>query len=84
MDGIYQNIEEYNLNNKSKILIVFYDMVTDMLTNKRLNTLATEPFIRDCKLNISLVFNAQSYFAVPKNIRLICTHSFIMKIRKER
>ena len=59
-------------------------MVADMLTNKRLNTLATEQFIRDWKLNISLVFNAQSYFAVPKNIRLIFTHSFIMKIRKER
>ena len=47
MDGIYQSIEEYNLNNKSKILIVFYDMVADMLTNKRLNTLPTEQFIRD-------------------------------------
>ena len=72
MDNIYKNIEEYNLNKKRKILIVFYDMIADMLSNKKLNPIVTELFIRGRKLNISLV-------TVPKNIRRISTHYFIVK-----
>ena len=53
-----------------KTLILFDDMITDMLINKKLNSIVTELFIRGRKLNISLVFITQSYFAVPKNIRL--------------
>ena len=45
MDGIYKNIEECNPNKKCKILITFDDMVTDMLSNKKLNTIVTELFI---------------------------------------
>ena len=63
-----------------KVLIVFDDMIADMLSNKKLNPIVTELFIRGRKLNISLVFITQSYFAVPKNIRLNSTHYFIMKI----
>ena len=48
-------------------------MTTDMLSNKKLNTIVTELFIRGRKLNISLVFIVQSYFTVPKNIRLNST-----------
>ena len=66
MDNIYENIEEYNPNKKRKILTVFDDMIADILSNKTLNSLATELFIRRIKLNISLVFITQSYFAVPK------------------
>ena len=77
MDDIYKNIEECNPNKKRKILIVFDDMIADMLSNKNLNPIVTELFR---KLNISLVFITQSYFAVPKNIRLDSTHYFIMKI----
>ena len=51
-----------------------------MLSNKKINPVVTELFIRDRKLNISLVFISQSYFPVPKNIRLNSTHYFIMKI----
>ena len=54
-------------------------MITDMLSNKKINQLVTELFIRDRKLNISLAFITQS-FSVPKNIRLNSTHYFIMKI----
>ena len=79
-----KNIEEYNPNKKRKILIVFDDMIADMLSNKKLNPIVTELFIRGRKLNISLVFNTQSYFAVPKNIRLNSTHYFIMKIPNKR
>ena len=80
MDDIYNNIEEYNPNKKTKILIVFDDMIVDMPSNKKLNIIVTELLIRGRKLNISLVFITQSYFAVPKNIRLNSAHYFIMKI----
>ena len=76
MDGI----EEYNPNKKRKILIIYDDMIADMLYNKNLNRAVTEVFIRDRKLKISFVFITQSYFAVPKNNRLNSTYCFIMKI----
>ena len=66
LDDIYKNIEKYNSNKKRKILIVFDDIIADMLTNKKLNPIVTELFIRERKLNISLVFITQYYFAVPK------------------
>ena len=62
------------------IIIVFDDMITDIISNKKVNPVVTELFIRSRKLNISLVFITQSYFAVPRNIRLNSTHYFIMKI----
>ena len=84
MDDIYKNIEEYNPNKKRKILIVFDDMIADIFTNKKLNPIVTELFIRGRKLNIFLVFITQSYFAVPKKIRLNSTHYFFMKIPNKR
>ena len=77
-------IKDYDPNKKRKILIVFDDMIADMLSNKKLNPIVTELFIRGRKLNISLVFITQSYFAVPKNIRLNSTHYFVMKIPNKR
>ena len=68
MDDIYKNIEEYNPNKTRKILIAFDDVIADMLSNKRLNSILTGLFIRGRKLNISIVFIIQSTFAVPKNI----------------
>ena len=67
-----------------KILFVFDDMIADTLSNKTLNPIVTELFIRVRKLSISLVFITQSYFAVPKNIRPSSTHYFIMKIPNKR
>ena len=64
MNDIYTNIEEYNSNKKRKILIVFDDITVDMLSNKKLNPIVTELFIRGRKLNISLVFITQSYLTV--------------------
>ena len=61
MDDIYKIIEEYNPNKERKILIVFDDMVADMLSNKNLNPVVTELFIRGRKLNNFLVFITQSY-----------------------
>ena len=80
MDDIYTNIEKYNPNKKHKILIVFDDMIADMLINKQLNPIVIELFIRGRKLKISLVFITKSSFAVPKNIRLNSTHYFVLKI----
>ena len=83
-DDIYKNIEEYNPNEKRKILIVFDDMIVNVLSNKTLNPIITELFIIDRRLNISLVFITQSYFPVPKYIRLNSTHIFVMKILNKR
>ena len=55
-------------------------MIADILSNKKLNLIVTELFVRERELNNSLVFITQSYFAVPKNIRLNSTHYFVMKI----
>ena len=84
MDDVYKNIKEYNPNKKRKILIVFDEMIADMLRNKKLNPVVTELFIRGRKLNIFLVFITQYYFAVSKNIRLNSAHYFIMKILNKR
>ena len=79
-----KNIEEYNPNKKQKILIVFDDMIANMLSNNKLNSIVTDLFIRRRKINISLAFITQSYFALPKNIRLNSTHYFVMKIPIKR
>ena len=55
-----------------------------MIHNKKLNSIVTELFIRDRKLNISLVFITQSYFKVSKDVRLNTTHFFIAKIPNKR
>ena len=84
MQDVYKNIDEYNPDKENKILIVFDDMIADMIHNKKLNSIVTELFIRGRKLNISLVFITQSYFKVPKDVRLNTTHFFITKIPNKR
>ena len=59
-------------------------MIADILNNKKLNPIVTELFIKGRKLNISIVFILQSYFSVPKNIRLHSMHYFIMKIPNKK
>ena len=80
LKDVYKNINEYNIDKERKILIAFDDMIGDMIHNNKLNSIVTEWFIRGRKLNISLVFITQSYFKVPKDVRLKTTHFFIMKI----
>ena len=84
MHDAYKNIDEYNPDKERKILIVFDDMIGDMINNKKLDSIVTELFIRGRKLNISLVFITQSYFKVPKDVRLNTTHFFIAKIPNKR
>ena len=59
-------------------------MIADIIHNKKLNSIVTELFIRGRKLNISLVFITQSYFKVPKDVRLNATHFFISKIPNKK
>ena len=85
MQDVYKNIEDYNPIKERKILSkVFDDMIADMINNNKLNPIAMELFIRGTKLNISIVFITQSYFKVPKDVRLNSTHFFIMKIPNKR
>ena len=84
MHDVYKNIDEYNPDKENKILIVFDDMIADMIHNKKLNSVVTELFIRGRKLNISLLFITQSYFKSPKDVRMNTTHFFIAKISNQR
>ena len=84
MHDVYKNINDYNFDNENKILIVFDDMIADMINNKKLNSVLSQLFIRGTKLSISLVFIIQSYLKVPKDVRLNTTHFFIAKIPNKR
>ena len=70
---VYKNIKKYNLGKKGEVLIVFDEMIADIISNKKLNPLVTELFIEGRKLNISIVFITQSYFKVSKEVRLNST-----------
>ena len=84
MNDVYENIDLYNLNKRRKVLIVFDDMVADIMTNKKFQSVIKELFIRCRKINVSLIFITQSYFSVPKHVRLNSTHYLIMKINNKR
>ena len=84
MDDVYKNIDNYNPSRKRKILIVFDNMIADITTNKRFEAIIKDLFIRCRKLNISLVFITQSFFSVPKDVRLNSTHYFIIKIHNRK
>ena len=78
MHDVHKNIDDYNPDSENKILIVFDDMIADMIHNKKLKSIVTALFIRGRKLNISLVFITRSYFKVPKD------DFFIAKIPNKR
>ena len=84
MQDVHKNIDDYNPRKKRKTLIVFDDIIADMINNKKLDSIVTELFVRGRKLSISIVFFTQTYFKVPKDVRLSSTHFFIMKIPNKR
>ena len=84
MDDVYNNIDDCNPRRQRKNLIVFDDMITDIVTNKKFQSIIKELFIRCSKLNISPVLITQSYFSVPKEVRLNSTNYLIMKIHNKR
>ena len=84
MYDVYENIDDYNLTRERKILIVFDSMIAAVMTNKKFQAIIKELFIRCRKLSISLAFITQSYFSVPKDVRLNSTQYLIMKINNKR
>ena len=84
VQDFYKKIEDSNPGKKHKVLKVCDDVIAHMINNKKLNPAVTELFIRGRKLNISIFFITQSYFKVPKDVRLNSTHFFILKIPNKR
>ena len=84
MNDVFTNIDNYNKQRKRKVLIIFDDMIADIMSSKNFEAIIKELFIRCRKLNISIVFITQSYFRTPKNPRLNSTHYLIMKIQSKK
>ena len=81
MDDVYENINDYNPIKKRKKLFVFDEMIVDNMDNEKFHVMVKELFIRCGKVNISLAFITQSYFSVPKDVRI---NYLIMKINNRR
>ena len=84
MNDVFTNIDDYNKQRKRKVLIIFDDMIADIVSSKNFRAITKELFIRCRKLNISIVFITQSYFRTPKDARLNSTHYVIMKIQSKK
>ena len=84
VDDIYPDIEDYSRKRKRKVLIVFHDMISHVMSDKKAQQVLEELFIRCRKLNISLCFLTQSYFSAPKDVRLNCTHYIVFKLNNKR
>ena len=84
MNDVYTNIDDYNKQRKRKILIIFDNMIADIMNNKNFKAIIKELFIRCRKLNVSIVFITHSYFRTPKDARLNSTQYIIMKIRNKK
>ena len=84
MDVFYENIDYYNSSRKIKILIVFDDMIADIMTKEKFKAIMKELSIACRKLNPSIVLITQFYFSIPKDVRLNSTHYLIMKISNNR
>ena len=84
MKDALENINNYNKNRDKKVLIIFGNMIADIMRSKKCKAIVKELFIRCTKLNISIVFIKQSYFATPKDARLNSTHYILMKIGNKK
>ena len=83
MDDVYKNINGYNPIIRRKSLMAFDDMIAEIMSNEKFQAFVKKLFLRCRKLNISYVFIIQSYFSVPKDVRLKSTCYLIMKINNE-
>ena len=84
MNDINDDINDYNPKRKMKILIVFDDMISHVMSDKKAQSALKKLFIRCRKLNISLCFLTQYYFFIPKDVRSNCTHYMIFKVNTNR
>ena len=82
-EDVHENLEDYNPTKKRRVLIVFDDIIGHNESNKKLYPIVTELFLRR-KNALFCFFLSQSYFKVPKTIRLNGTHYFITKIPNKR
>ena len=78
MDDILSNIEDYSKKRKRKVLIILDAMISHVMSDKKAQQILKDLFIRCRKLNMSFCFLAQSYFSVPKDVRLNCTHYILL------
>ena len=74
MGDVYEDIDNYNAKRDKEVLFVFDDIIADIMSNKKFQAIIKELFVRCRKLNISLAFITQSYFSVPKDVRLNSRH----------
>ena len=84
MNDVLDDINNYNKNRDKKVLIIFDNMIADIMRSKKFKAIVKELFIRCRKLNISIVFITQSYFKTPKDARLNSTHYILMKIGNKK
>ena len=84
MNDVLEDINNYNKKRDKKVLIIFDDMIADIMRSKKFKAIVKELFIRCRKLNISIVFITQSYFRTPKDARLSSTHYILMKISNKK
>ena len=84
MNDVLEDINNYNKNRDKKVLIVFDDMIADIMRSEKFKAIIKELFIRCRKLNIYIVFITQSYFRTPKDARLNSTHYILMKISNKK
>ena len=84
MDDVLDDINNYNKNRDKKVLIIFDDMIADIMRSEKFKAIVKERFIRCRKLNISFVFITQSHFRTDKNSRLNSTHYILMKIGNKK
>ena len=80
MNDVLEDINNYNINRDKKVLIIFDDMIADIMRSEKFKAIVKELFIRYRKVNISIVFIMQSYFRTPKDARLNSTDIMLIKI----
>ena len=84
MNDVFDNIDDYNKNRDKEVLIIFDDMIADIMRREKFKAIVKELFIRCRKLNVSIVYIKQSYFRTPKDARLNSAHYILMKIGSKR
>ena len=84
MNDVLDDINNYNKNRDKKVLIIFDDMIADIMRSEKFKAIVKELFIRCRQLNISIVFITQSYFRTPKDASLNSTHFILMKIGNKK
>ena len=84
MNDVLEDINNYNKKRDKKVLIIFDDMIADIMRSEKFKVIVKELFTRCRKLNISVVFITQSYFRTPKDVRLNSTHYILMQMSNKK